>query len=262
MSKQTKIILVTYLAFGVYCLLDELYFKDLRNYLNTNIKNGGISHIIAYLISGIPIYLGVILIHGHKKLLEGLGFLSSVFKGALVSLLFTLPMFIGFLVMFQFNYEINLDDLFIKVIAAAFFEELFLRGFLFGQLFRYTKVGFIPSVLLGSLFFGFIHLYQSQELLESAGIFAITFLGGILFAWVFAEWNYNIWISIFLHLFMNLSALIFNATENALGGIYFNIFRTLSVVLAIVLTVIYKKNKGLQLEINKKTFWMKSLFIT
>ncbi|NOT94239.1 lysostaphin resistance A-like protein [Ferruginibacter sp.] len=260
MSKTTKIVLVTYLAFGIYCFLDGLYFKSLRNYINQNIKNGGISHLITYLISGIPIYLGAILIHRYKKWVDSLGFSGSIFKGIYFSFLFTLPMFIGFAVLFNFNNTIDLDDLLIKVFAAAFFEELFFRGFLFGQVFRYSRFGFIPSVLFGALFFGFIHLYQSTELVESIGIFAITFLGGILFAWIFAEWDYNIWIPVSLHLFMNLAALMFSASENALGGIYFNIFRTFSVVLAIAFTIVYKRRKGLSFEINKNTLWMKKQF--
>ncbi len=257
MKNQIKTITITYLAFAIYCLLDEIYFNDLRNTINQLINNGGISHIITYLISGIPIYIGAFLIHQNNKLADNLGFSSSILKGIFVPLLFTLPMFIGFSILFKFNSEITLDDVLIKVVAAAFFEELFFRSYLFGQVFKFTKVGFIPSVLLGSLLFGFIHLYQSQELLDSIGIFAITFLGGILFAWVFAEWNYNIWIPIFLHLFMNLSALMFSATENALGGIYFNVFRTLSMVLVIALTIIYKRRNWMKLEVNKKTIWMK-----
>ena len=167
-------------------------------------------------------------------------------------------MFVGFAIVFDLNSEMNVDDFLIQVVSAAFFEELYFRGFLFGQLFRFTKVGFIPSVFLGSLLFGFIHLYQSQEFIESTGIFAITFLGGILFAWVFAEWNFNIWIPIFLHFFMNFSALLFSATENALGGLYFNVFRLITIVFVIAGTIIYKRKKGLKLEVNKNTIWMKT----
>lgn len=74
MRETTKIVLVTYVAFGIYCVLDELYFKSFRNYINQAIKNGGISHLITYFISGLPIYLGAILIHRYKKLADSLGF--------------------------------------------------------------------------------------------------------------------------------------------------------------------------------------------
>lgn len=259
MKKETKIIIITYLAFGIYCLLDEIYFKDLRNAINQMINLGGISHILTYLISGIPILIGLIVMHGYKKSGESVGFFKSFFKGFFATMFFTLPMFIGFSIVFKFNPEMNVDDFLIKVVSAAFFEELFFRGFLFGQLFQFTKVGFIPSVFLGSLLFGFIHLYQSQEVLDSIGIFAITFLGGILFAWVYAEWNFNIWIPVFLHFFMNLSALLFNATENALGGLYFNVFRTITVILIIAYTIIYKRKYGVSLVVNKKTYWTKNI---
>jgi hypothetical protein len=57
-------------------------------------------------------------------------------------------------------------------------------------------LGFILSVLLGALLFGFIHLYQGSELTEWAGIFLITFSGAILFAWVYTEWNFNLWMGL------------------------------------------------------------------
>lgn len=258
MSKAVKVVLVTYLAFGIYYFLDELYFRSFRNFINAFIKIGGVSHLVAYLVSGIPIYLAVIILHGYRKVADSLGISKSFVTGMLVSLFLTLPMFVGYAFFFDFDSAVNADDILIKVIAAAFFEELFFRAFLFGQVFRFTRVGFLPSVLLGALLFAFIHLYQSRELLESAGIFGITFLAGILFAWMYVEWNYNIWIPIFLHLFMNLAALIFSATDNALGGIYFNIFRGVTVLLAIVFTILYKSRKHEPLAVGKGTLWMKA----
>jgi len=258
MSKTTKIIVITYLSFGLYFLLDGLYFNAIRESINQVIKNGGISHIVTYIISGAPLYLGVLIIHNKNKVVDSLGFTGSFWNGCKISFLFTLPMFIGFALMFKFNSEINLEEFLIKVIAAAFFEELFFRSLLFGQVFRFTKMGFIPSVLFGALLFGFIHLYQSQEFYESLGIFAITFLGGILFAWVYVEWNYNIWITVFLHLFMNLAAMMFSATENALGGIYFNVFRTITVILVISGTVFYKIYIYSNLEVRNINLWIKN----
>ena len=258
MKTTTKIIVVTYLAFGIYFLLDGLYFNLIRESINQVIKNGGISHILTYIISGLPLYLGVILIHNKNKVAESLGLKGSFWQGCKISFLFTIPMFIGFALMFKLNSEINLDEFLIKVVAAAFFEELFFRSLLFGQVFRFTNMGFIPSVLFGALLFGFIHLYQSQEFNQSIRIFAVTFLGGILFAWVYAECNYNIWIPVFLHLFMNLAAIMFSATENALGGIYFNVFRTITVILVISGAVFYKTNTYGKLEVRKINLWIKN----
>jgi len=38
------------------------------------------------------------------------------------------------------------------------FEEIIYRAFLFGMLYRFTRLGFLPSVFLGSLLFGVAHL--------------------------------------------------------------------------------------------------------
>lgn len=258
MYKTLKIFLITITSFGLYFVLDDIYFKAVRKGLNEIIKQGGISHIIAYTIFGIPIILGSILIHNVKGFIGSLGLDKSITKGILFSLICTAPMLAGFAVVFDFNSEITINDILIKVIAAAFFEELYFRGFLFGQLFKYTRLGFLPSVIIGALLFAVIHLYQSTDLMTLVGIFLTTLLGAILFAWAYAEWNYNLWIPVFLHLFMNLFWLMFSAGENALGGIYANVFRILSLVLIILLTVLYKRKKGYALEVNKKTIWMKN----
>ena len=43
---------------------------------------------------------------------------------------------------------------------------------------------------------------------------------------------------------MNLSWTLFNVSENALGGIYTNIFRIATIVLTVIATIIYNNKKG------------------
>jgi len=169
----------------------------------------------------------------------------------------TLPMFIGFAILFDFDTELSLNSILVTVVAAAFFEELYFRGFLFGQIFRYTRWGFIPSILLGAILFGLVHLYQGTEPGEIIGIFLITFMGGILFAWTYVEWNYNLWAPIFLHLFMNLSWGLFAVSDNALGGMYANIFRVITITLTIILTLLYKRRNKIPLEVKRSTLLVK-----
>lgn len=257
MNKTTKIILTTLLAFGIYFILDDQYFKQVRLWIYENIHQFGISHIIAYIIFGMVIVAGVVVMHGYKKIGDSLGLNRPFGIGLLFPLLCTLPMYIGFAVVFNINHAITLNEVLIQVVSAAFFEEVLFRAFLFGQLYRYTRLGFIPAVLLGALIFACMHLYQSQDLATLAGIFATTFLGAVLFAWIFTEWQFNIWMPVFLHLFMNFSWLLFSVSDNAFGGMYANIFRIVTIVLAIIGTIVYKRKKGLRLEINKHTIWMK-----
>ncbi len=257
MQKTIKVITITLTFFGIYFLLDELFFRKTRSWLDEMIDQIGISHNLTYLLSGIPIFVGILLLHRKEDFFEGLGLNKSLLKGMAFALLCTLPMFIGFALIFDFNAKVSLNLLLISVIAAGFFEELYFRGFLFGQLYRYSQLGFILSVLLGALLFGFVHLYQGSELGEIIGIFLVTFSGGILFAWVYAEWNYNLWVPIFLHMFMNLAWELFSVSDNALGDTYSNVFRMITIALIIILTIFYKRRKGIPLEINRRTLLMK-----
>ena len=258
MKRTIRVTFITLITFAIYFILDDLYFNDIRKWLNEILNQKGISHIIAYIISGIPIYIGVLILHRKKIFFKSLGLDKSIIEGFIFSFICTLPMFIGFAVFLDFNTNISLNVILINIIAASFFEELFYRGFLFGQIFRFSRMGFILSVIVGAILFGLIHLSQGKDPGEWIGIFLITFLGGILFAWIYSEWKYNLWIPIFIHMLMNLSFELFSAGENALGGIYLNIFRTISIILIIVLTVIYKKRKKIRLEINNRTFWLKN----
>ena len=257
MNKTLKVILITLLSFAAYYVLDDLFFNTIRDSIYGIIKQFGISHILAYVLSGIPLYIGVCLLHKFTGFFDSLGLNRSLIKGIVFPLVCTLPMFIGFAFVFKFNAKVSLNEILIGVVAAAFFEELFFRAFLFGQLYRYSSLGFIPSVILGALLFAVIHLYQSQDFATLTGIFAITFLGAVLFAWVYAEWHFNLWIPVFFHFFMNLAWLLYNVSDNAFGSGYANVFRILTIVLAIGLTILYKKKKGIPLEVNRCTVWLK-----
>ncbi|MBS9773534.1 MAG: CPBP family intramembrane metalloprotease [Tenacibaculum sp.] len=255
MSKTLKILLIVFISFIMHYLFDDFYFKEIRKFLDEKIEFIGISHILTYLIVGIPIFLGTILIGKPKNILLNLGLNKSILKGVIISLIFTMPMLVGFSIFFNLNSKITFNNILIGAISAGFFEELYFRGFLFGLIFRKTKIGFIPSIIIGTVIFAMGHLYQSQELVELIGIFMTTFAGGILFAWVFCEWSYNLWVSIFLHLFMNLFWIIFAVSDNALGGTYANLFRFITIIIVVYFTIVYKKKKGLSLEINRRTIW-------
>lgn len=257
MSRSLSVIVITLLSFGVYFFLSNRYFADLRFLIHAYVPDLGVSHILTYLVVSFPVILGASIINEFKRCQTTLGLNRSIGKGILFPLICTLPMFIGFALCFSFNRNLTSEEILIGGVAAAFFEEFLFRGFLFGQLFRFTKLGFIPAILLGAVLFASMHLYQSREVDVLIGIFVTTFLGAVLFAWLFVEWNLNLWISIFLHFFMNLAWMLFDVSDNALGGITANSFRILTIALAIILTLVYKRKKGMPLAVNKDTIWMK-----
>ena len=80
------------------------------------------------------------------------------------------------------------------------------------------------------------------------------FSGAVFFAWLYAEWNYNLWVPILIHTLMNLSWNLFEIDNSALGDIKANIFRGLTILTAILFTIIYKRNK--KLTINRQTLML------
>lgn len=252
MNKTLKNSIIVIIAFLIYYFLRR-YFKEILDYIDIIIKLPILSYFITYVVLGIPIFIGTIVIHKDRRIFSHLGLKSNLIHGALFALLCSLPMFAGGMIFFSPNHEITITKIVIVAIFAGIFEELYYRGFLFGQIFRYTKIGFIPAIILGAILFASGHLYQSNEISILVGILVTTFLGAVFFAWLFVEWQYNLWVPIFLHIFMNLSWEMFSVSENALGDIESNIFRGITIAMAIIVTIIYKRHKKIKLEVNKKT---------
>lgn len=253
-----KNLLVILLFFVLYFYFDDLYFNRVRTFIDSFINNKGISHNLSYLLFGIPLIIGASIVGKRKNIFINLGLSRSIIEGFTFSFLCTAPMFIGFAFFFSVNETISLNEFIISCIAAAFFEELYFRAYLFGLPFKFTRLGFIPSIIAGALLFATIHLYQSQDVATLVGIFLTTFIGAIIFAWVYVEWKFNIWVPIGLHFFMNLSWLLFAVSDNALGNTYANVFRIVTIVLIFILTIFYKKLKGKRFYINKSTIWMQN----
>lgn len=253
----TRTIIITILSFLFYFFLNG-YFAEIYKSLHPLIRFHLLSYFITYVIIGLPILIGTILIHRDKEIPRHFGLNKGLLAGMLVALIFALPMLAGGLAFFPMNEEITINRLIKATLFAGFFEELYFRGFLFGQVFRYTKAGFIPAIIIGAIIFASAHLYQSNEFSTLIGIFLTTFMGSVFFAWLFAEWQFNLWVVIFLHAFMNLAWEIVVVSDNALGDFRGNVFRVLTIVLAITGTIIYKKRKGLMMEVNKRTLlWKK-----
>ena len=130
-------------------------------------------------------------------------------------------------------------------------EEFLFRGFLFGILFRKLGWGFIPASVLGAVIFASGHLYQAGSFLEGIGIFMVTFMGAAWFAWLFIEWDENLWIPIFLHTLMNLSWVLFDVGGNALGDSQTNLYRAITIVLSVATTIVRNIRKK-NFQINRK----------
>jgi membrane protease YdiL (CAAX protease family) len=257
MKKEIRFTLALLVFFSMFFAADKLLFSRIYHFIEGSIQTYPLSFFITYLLVGLPV-LFFVFFSSNRRLLTPLGLRKNALKGVLVALVFSIPMFIGYGVMSGFSININAKSFWFGCVFAAFFEELYYRGIFFGQLFKNTRLGFFPSLILSALIFASLHLYQSNDPVTMLGIFITTFMGAGLFAWLYSEWDFNLWVPIALHFFMNLSWEMFSVADNALGDLNAGLIRGLTILLAIAGTVIYKKKCGIPLTVNKLTFWVKS----
>lgn len=249
--KQALIIIIAFCAFtfiGDSRILKE-FLKPISSY------SRALYVFLHYAIQGVFPLIAMFLLYKRKEILELLGLSKGLKIGWAMGLVCTLPMFIGYAIIGEFNRELTLDSFLVGILIAGTLEELFYRGFLFGLLFRTTKLGFISAVLISSLPFGLAHLYQGHDLMSSLMAALMTGIGGVYFCWVYVEWNYNLWCSMSLHVFMNMSWILFSVSNTAAGDIGANVFRIMSIALVIALTVVYKKHNSLPYQVNLRTLW-------
>lgn len=203
----------------------------------------------------IPGLLCTGLLFGFKKMVDNLGLSKNMGWAFLFSLATVSPMFISSAIMGRFDNSLSILDILRATVFAGLMEEFLFRGFLFGLLFRRLGWGFIPAGLVGALIFGWAHLYQGTSVGETFGVFIVTFMGALWFAWLYIEWNNNLWVPIFLHIFMNLSWTLFDMGENALGDVLTNVFRLITIGITVVLTVRHRKKLG-SFCVSTKNLWV------
>ncbi|MBL7805735.1 MAG: CPBP family intramembrane metalloprotease [Saprospiraceae bacterium] len=194
-------------------------------------------------------------LHGRdwRKLPGAWGLRADALEALKTAFVFCLPMLVGYALLAGFRVSITWNSFLLGCLWAAISEELFFRGFVFGQLFRFAGWGFLAAGLLNALVFGSAHLWQAGDPGSAIGIFAVTALGGLWFAWLYIEWRNNLWMPMAMHFFMNLWWNLFDAGPNAGGGLAANLFRAATIAISIIWTIRMKRRRGLPLEITRLT---------
>ena len=174
-----------------------------------------------------------------------LGLARFPLKGLGFGFLAALPMLLGPLLFGSFGPDEAALGIVFSAAVWPLAEELLFRGYAFGQLHRRAGLGLWPAAIGTGLIFGAVHLGQTSvrdlPLSGEIGTVAIIGLGGLLYAWLFARWDFNLWVPFALHGFMNLWWGLFTLAENPLGGWFPNLLRVLTVLLAIGLTLYREK---------------------
>ena len=212
-------------------------------------SSGALPAVIAELVSLLWYFLpvaGVIcLLHGREKVWRELGLCGKVWSAVGYAFAFSSPMLLWYAWAGRAVEMSAVPLLVLAQLRAAFREEVFYRAFLFGQLFRHGQWGFIPAVGLSALIFAFSHLYQATTPLEGVGIFVVTLVGAVWFSWLFVAWQYEVWLPVGLHLFMNLWWELFRVGETAFSGsLGAEVARVLTVVASVVWTVWMVRCRG------------------
>jgi membrane protease YdiL (CAAX protease family) len=250
---KTKLLYQSILV--IFAFLAAIFGKNLLNHVwNIQFHSYALSLIYFYAWWILPLVSATAILFGFGKIPEALGLQRGFMKGLLFSALIVSPMFIGSAIIGKFNPELNPLKLLHSTALAGFMEELLFRGFLFGILFRKLKWGFIPASLPGAVIFGLLHLYQGSGIGETLGIFMVTFTGALWFAWLYIEWDDNLWIPVWMHILMNLSWALFLINYTALGGFEANIFRIITIALSVIITVLKCKRRN-QFRINKNNLF-------
>ena len=211
---------------------------------------------LGYPFTIIIITLTLYFLYKHKifdSIVE-LGLKKGFVKGFLFGLIAASPMLISSAIFFKLSDNIFSYTVLIGVIIGPFMEELLFRGYLFGQLFKREKWGFVPAALLAAIFFGAGHLYQGNTLASLAGVFMFTFTGSLWNSWLYIENDNNLWVPIWLHVFMNMSWIVFQTdVPGAAGNNITNIFRIVTITITVIYTIRHSKKNGF--KINRKNLF-------
>ena len=199
----------------------------------------------------IPVVITLLIFYKPNQILIEFGLNKEIYKAIKFAFLFTLPMLLGCALLGKFNSELSFFYLLAKSFKDGLGEEIFFRAFLFGQLYRHFKLGFITASILPALLFGIGHLYQGDSFSSCSLVFFITFIGAIWFSWLYTEWNFNVWITLIMHFLMNFYWSLFSIENGATGGLISDIPRAITIFLSIYFTIKMMKKTNGKLMINK-----------
>ncbi len=166
-----------------------------------------------------------------------LGLRNDVVRPLLFALAACVPSFAGYAWLNGYNHETNTGLIAWYSLWPGFNEELVYRAFIVGILVRYANWNFIFAALMSALLFASGHLYQAGSMREGVEIFLFTSGVGIGFSLFYKYWDWNIWFTIFLHVLMNLAYVLFVWHGNAVMNGPENIFRFITIGIAIVFSV-------------------------
>jgi uncharacterized protein len=167
---------------------------------------------------------------------DDLGLRWNGVRGPLLTLVATLPCWVGLAAHGKISKDFTVLDLILPGVMLPFAEELFFRGF--GFVFARRVLGWPLLLAAGmqALAFGVPHWINAGASGPVAlHVLVLTFLGGLFFAALAAVSGYTIWNGWIWHSSLNIAWTVFAVSGTAAAGWFEDALRLVSVVLALVL---------------------------
>lgn len=185
----------------------------------------------------------------NAKMGLAVGWLDMI-KGLAIGFGCTFPMLLlGFM---STSYTPSHYEILYTAISPGITEEVFYRAFLFGLLVQVARCPIWTTAVLTGIVFGLAHVditpSEGQTIVGQLGPWiAMIALGGFMYAWLYWESRYNLWVVIALHTGMNMWWDMFDLTQTPLGGWGATIARIASVGLVVLFVVglrVFGKHPG------------------